>query len=404
MAPGRMMPDADTANGNVSQVETGPRRGRAVRRFVLPALVGLALLWGGIRVAGEIMPAFHTVIAADLGWLMVAAGFEVVSYLFLGSVLCLLARDANFSYGDAVRVGLVSSGLGTILPAAPLEGIVLAASELETRGVERRRTFVALGLAQWYFARALFAVGALAALTVGAFAALRASAVGSSWPLMLTVGGALAVLFLFTGALIRRLHLLAVMARAAGRIPGARRRAGLLAASCRTWSSEVSASIGSRNNRMRLLACALGATVADGTCFVFALRAAGVHRGWVILTLAYAVGMLAAFVPLLPAGLGAVEAAVPAFLASAHVPVPVALGGVLAYRALGTLMPALVGGAALAQLRLRRRRRTQTPTTRGSEDAAIVETEPSAAAAGRGGLALKWFGRSWRWSRPQPLR
>jgi putative heme transporter len=196
----------------------------------------------------------------------------------------------------------------------------------------------------------------------------------------LTVGGALAALFLFTGALIRRLHLVAVMARAAGRIPGARRRADLLAASCRTWSSEVSASIGSRQNRMRLLACALGATVADGTCFVFALRAAGVHRGWVVLTLAYAVGMLAAFVPLLPAGLGAVEAAVPAFLAYAHVPVPVALGGILAYRALGTLMPAFVGGAALAQLRLRRRRRTQTP-----------------------GLALKWFGR-WRWSRPQPLR
>jgi hypothetical protein len=114
--------------------------------------------------------------------------------------------------------------------------------------------------------------------------------------------------------------------------------------------------------------------------------------------------MLAAFVPLLPAGLGAVEAAVPAFLASAHVPVPVALGGVLAYRALGTLMPAFVGAAALAQLRVRRRRRTRTPATRPADDAAIAEAERDAAAAGRGGLALKWFGRSWRRSRPQPLR
>jgi uncharacterized membrane protein YbhN (UPF0104 family) len=375
-----------------------------VRRFVLPALVGFALLWGGIQVGGEIIPALHTVVAADLAWLMVAAGFEVASYLFLGSVLCLLARDENLSYGDAVRVGLVSSGLGTILPAAPIEGIVLAASELEIRGLERRRTFVALGLAQWYFARALFAVGALAALTVAAFAVLRAAAVGSSWPLMLTVGGALAASFLFMGAVVRRLHLVTVLARTAGRIPGARRRAELLAASCRAWSLEVSASIGSRRNRTRLLACAFGATVADGTCFVFALRAAGVHRGWVVLTLAYAVGMLAAFVPLLPAGLGAVEAAVPAFLASAHVPVPVALGGVLAYRALGTLMPAFVGAAALAQLRVRRRRRTRTPATRPADDAAIAEAERDAAAAGRGGLALKWFGRSWRRSRPQPLR
>jgi uncharacterized membrane protein YbhN (UPF0104 family) len=378
----------------------GPRRARAVRRFILPALLVVALLWAGIQVAGEVGPALHNVVTADLGWLAVAAMFEVLSYLFLGSVLRLLAADKTLSYGDAVRVGLVSSGLGTVLPAAPIEGIVLAASELQTRGLERRRTFVALGLAQWYFARALFAVGALAALTVAAFAAIRTYAFGTSWPLMLTAAGVLAALFVFTGSLVRRLDLVAILARTAGRIPGARRRADHLAASCHAWSSEVRAVLGSRKNRVRLLGCAIAATVADATCFALALHAAGVHRGWVVLTLAYAVGMLAAFVPLLPAGLGAVEAAVPAFLASAHVPVPVALGGVLAYRALGTLMPAFVGTAALAQLRLRRRRRTQTPATRPADDAAIVDTERRAASVRRGWLPMKWLDRWLRWSRP----
>jgi len=392
---------AGVDNGDVSKEQSpGPQRARVMRRFVLPGLFAGALLWGGFEVAEEVGPAFHTVVAADLGRLIVAAVFEAMSYLFLGSVLRLLAADEHLSYGDAVRVGLVSSGLGWVLPAAPLEGIVLAASELETRGVERRRTFVALGLAQWYFARALFAVGALAALTVAAFAALRTSAFGASWPLMLTAGGVLAASFIVTGVVVRRLDLVALLARIAGRIPGAGRRADHLAASCRAWSSEIRAALGSRQHRTLLLACAIGATVADATCFGLALRAVGVHRGWVVLTLAYAVGMLAAFVPLLPAGLGAVEVAVPAFLASAHVPVTVALAGVLAYRALGTLMPAFVGAAALAQLLLRRRHRTPTLATRADHEDAIVETEHQAAAVHRGRLPMKRLGRWFRWSRP----
>jgi uncharacterized protein (TIRG00374 family) len=129
-----------------------------------------------------------------------------------------------------------------------------------------------------------------------------------------------------------------------------------VAAEYDAWSTELRAAVGSRRDRLFLIALALGASLAEAACFVFALRAAGVDANPGLLLLAYALGMLGMFVPLMPAGLGVVETAVPALLHHAGVPIAVALAGVLAYRALATLMPAFVGAGALGHLRLRRLR------------------------------------------------
>src|SRR6202030_1089335 len=96
------------------------------------------------------------------------------------------------------------------------------------------------------------------------------------------------------------------------------------------------------------------AAAFDAGCFVVAFHAAHVHADLRILVLAYVVAMSATFVPLLPGGLGLAEAAVAAFLHSAGVPIPLALAGMLVYRALATVMPALAGAGALGELRLRR--------------------------------------------------
>jgi putative heme transporter len=319
-------------------------------RGLLIAALGIA----AYRVSGELGGALRTIATADATRLALAAAFEVVSYLFIGSVLRRLAHDRRVSLAHAFRVGLVAVGLGNILPAAPVEGMMMGARELEGRGLARRRTFVAVGLVQWYCARALFAVAALTAIGVAAFAALRASPFNDSWPALLGGGAVLAMLFVVMGTVASRARLHERIGRLALRVPLCRARAEHVATWCNAWSGEMRDAIGSRRDRARLIALAIGASVAEAACFVFALRAAGVDAHPGVLLLAYVVGMLGMFVPLLPAGIGFVETAVPALLQHAHVPIAAALAGVLAYRALATLLPAFVGAGALGHFRLSR--------------------------------------------------
>ncbi len=325
-----------------------------MRRWLPRTLLVVALGVAAYRVAGQLGGALRSIAAADAGRLALAAGFEVVSYLFIGSVLRRLARDRgrSISRAHAFRIGLVAVGLGNLLPAAPVEGMVMGARALEGRGVAKRRTFVAVGLVQWYCGRALFAVAALTTIGVAAFAGERASPFHDSWPALLGAGAVLALVFVVMGTLAARAGLHEKLGLLVRRVPLSRSRREHLATWCNAWSAEMRAAIGSRRDRALLIALALGASIAEASCFVFALRAAGVHAHPALLFFAYTVGMIGVFVPLVPAGLGFVETAVPALLHQAHVPIAAALGGVLAYRALATLLPAFVGAGALGHARL----------------------------------------------------
>ena len=70
---------------------------------------------------------------------------------------------------------------------------------------------------------------------------------------------------------------------------------------------------------------------------------------------------VASSIPLLPGGLGAVEAAVPALLAWYGAPVAAALSATLLYRAVGTFLPAAAGALSIPALRLRARRTHREP-------------------------------------------
>ena len=112
---------------------------------------------------------------------------------------------------------------------------------------------------------------------------------------------------------------------------------------------------GSGANRLTLLGLSLATWLADALCLQLAMRAAGVSVPFPVLLLAYTVGVLATLVPLLPGGLGLVEAAIPLVLASFGVPVAAALAGTLAYRAIGTVLPAGAGALAVPGMLLARR-------------------------------------------------
>jgi len=119
-------------------------------------------------------------------------------------------------------------------------------------------------------------------------------------------------------------------------------------------------------------ASVLLAWVFDGMCLFLALDALGVHVTFDVLLLAYTVGAAASFIPFLPAGLGVVETVTPALLHLYGVPWEGALAGLLVYRALGTVLPALVGVGSLATLRV------QAPPE--EDDAEAADHHPAAVA------------------------
>jgi len=135
-------------------------------------------------------------------------------------------------------------------------------------------------------------------------------------------------------------------------VPILRHQADRIAASARAWRKEIEAAVGDRTKRLTLLTIAMIAGLADALCFILCFRAVQVHTSVDVLLVAYAIGMVGALLPLLPGGIGVMEAAIPAFLLHAHVPVVRALAGVLAYRMLATVAPAIVGAGILANFHI----------------------------------------------------
>ena len=122
-------------------------------------------------------------------------------------------------------------------------------------------------------------------------------------------------------------------------------------------------------------------------CLWASLAAAGVHVGGDVVVLAGTAGVLATIVPLVPGGLGLVEAVIPAVLHHFGAPLDAALAGALIYRAVATFLPAgigagigagVVGGLILARRRVPARRASSRIATDVilSDGAVSVEVDP----------------------------
>ena len=94
--------------------------------------------------------------------------------------------------------------------------------------------------------------------------------------------------------------------------------------------------------------------LSDVACLYFVLVAVGARVDPDVALLAVGAGALAGAVPLLPAGVGVVEAVMPAVIHWYGPPLSAALAGVLIYRVVGTLLPAAAGAVSLAALRAHR--------------------------------------------------
>ncbi|MDQ1515904.1 MAG: Lysylphosphatidylglycerol synthase region [Actinomycetota bacterium] len=331
----------------------GPSTRTGRLRVGVGLVIGAGAIYAVVSSAGGFADSVGALTSARRGWLGAGGLAEAVSYATLGLLLRRLVGN-RVNRRTGVRLGLVVSGLGNILPAAPAEGLAMAGAELRRRGVDTRRTRIALGLMQWLSIRTLFGVAALDALAVAAVASVRyperAPGLFVLGVIALAVLGVLAA----TAWLASRHETMELRALAAGRVrfwqppsPASERRAQGAA-----WHSEILEALGSKRTQAAFGGLALTSCLADATCFRCALVAVGVDLKPGMFLFAYVVAMITALVPLLPAGIGVVETVVPALLHHAGVPLTTALAGVLAYRALGTLLPAICGTTSLIRLRM----------------------------------------------------
>ncbi len=342
-------------------MSTPATRTRPRRRLWVAAVLGVATLAGLAGVTGEFGPSARAVAAADLVLISGAALCEVVSYLLLGSLVRRLAGDATLTRATAIRIGLIAIGLGSVLPASPVTGVVIAARELEANGVAPRRTFATVGLAQWYALRALIALAVPAAVALGILAAVHSRGLHAG--VLLGAAVVFGAVFVASGFVASRPGVLERIAARLCKFPLLRSRSERMIAWWTTFVGEIRTAMGERSNRIRLLAIAISATAADAACFALAFQATGVHVAPRAVAIAYALTIVAMFVPVLPSGIGVGEAAVATYLHAAHSPIAPVLAGMVVYRALATLMPAVAGAGVLAELRARRLLRRVRPRT-----------------------------------------
>lgn len=337
----------------IAQADLNPPRSRrkTIIRIAVGLVVGAVALQVVVSSAGGFSDAFDALGDANPAWLIPALLAEVACYLFISlQIQRLTGPHRRPPLSLTFQVGLVSSGLGSVLPGSPAPGIALAVTQLRRRGVATGRATAALAWMSWFSARSLIAITAISSLIAIIEGDLSP---GHTLPVLAAALGAIALL-IATAVVISRegtaewIALLASRLRLRGprqtsqeaRAVGARLHAG---------AREM---LGPFPNRLLLAVTSAAAWIADSCCLYFALRAVGARVGFDVLLLAYCGGLLLSALPLLPGGLGVVEAAVPAILHHFGVPLDTALAGTLAWRGMGLFLPAIVGLLALVRLRL----------------------------------------------------
>ena len=331
---------------------TTHRRRSAWLRFGVGGALGLAGLYAVVGAAGGFADAVGAVRHIHVGWMVVGFVAELGSFAALAAMLRrLVGRHAGLSRMAAYRFGLVILGLGNVLPAAPAEGLALAAVELRRRHVEPRRIGLALGMLEWFTTRAVFGF-----LSLNFLAVLLLMQERHNVPHRWAIGG-LALITLaslpVTAWLATRRETAEWVAMAVGRFRFWRAPAPIpeLRAIGAAWHAEGMSMLGSFGNQAHLVVLGMVSCFADLTCLRYSLYAAGVHPSAGGLVVAYGAGIVGSLVPFLPAGLGAVEVIMPAVLHRTGVALAPALAGVLTYRLLSTVLPALMGTVALVRLR-----------------------------------------------------
>jgi len=324
------------------------RRTPAVRLFLGLVIGGIAT-WLIVSTAGGLGRAFDAIQRMRLSFVVIAIGLAVVRLGLYAVQLTLIGRrSAPLSLAAAWGLALVVFGFGAVTPAAPAEGLVIASRELRRRGHSKRQARLTLGLSEWFAQRTFYAAAAVDLLVVVSVGRIT---LADSWPFVVVAVAVIAALSA-TAVLVRRpasaewVVVLLGAVRIGRREPreAQKETAGALHA-------ELMAVVGSAAARIRLATVSAGAVLCDAGILWATCHAAGFAMRPELVLLAATAGTIVSWVPLLPSGLGMVEAAIPAILHRFGAPLDDALAATIVYRSAGTLLPAIAGGLAIVGLR-----------------------------------------------------
>ena len=356
---------------------------RGLARWAAGLVIGVGAIWAVVSAAGGLTDAAHVLGRTEWAWVMAAIAVEAVSYVAMGLRLRRLARfSTDLPRRAAVGLALVVAGFGLLTPAAPVEGLTIAGGELRRRGVSQRQAALTLGFGEWFAARSFVLVAAVNIWVMAMLGDLFALDV----VLVVTTAAVAIVTLVVTARLARRPAIAARTADLIGwlqfwrpRPPAEERRAAGA-----KWHRDAMEIVGTPANRAVLVCLSVIAVLTDMAALWASLTAVGVHVQADVVVLGASAGVLAASVPLLPGGLGLVEAVVPAVLHHFGAPLDAALAGALLYRALGTFLPAAVGAAVVSGLVIARRKtRLATPFVERSDLGRRVNPAPDGKGAGQ---------------------
>lgn len=360
MTSGQDAPPAAEPEPPVDPLDARRRRPLLIRG-ALGLLVGLVVASVVISVTGGFGSAARALADSRPGWVAAAFACGLARLAVLAAQIGRLAqRSGPLSRREAGGLAMVIFGVGAVTPAAPAEGLAFAGLELTARGRDRSTAVITLALVEWFAQRAFYLVSALGLLAVVLVGHLTAA---ESWPFV--VAAVVVLVVLVTTAYAARRPATAV--RAAGVLGALRFRGGPVPAETRrerglAWHADALRIAGGPGDRLILALLSIGAVLLDSATLWAACRATGVELGPELVLLANTVGTMASWVPLLPSGLGVVEAVIPSILHRFGAPLDAAVAATLAARAAGTFLPALLGLPAAAALR-RARRAPAVPAT-----------------------------------------
>jgi hypothetical protein len=333
---------------------SGPTRGRWSRAitFALGAVVAVGALLAVLSSSGGVDDVLAALEHVSPGWVFAAVGATVGGYVLLALHMRRLTAG-RISVWQAARADLLLFGLGNVLPGSPAPGALLAAAELRRDGLSTRRTRFVLAFTMWFNVRTLLGIGAIAFLVAFARQHPGVREAGLWWLAAVGLILALATSAALAARPTTAEHTAQLFARL--RVTHPRPPPDVTRAGADAWHAEAKATVGSRRNRVVLMVLAAGSWLADATCLWLALASAGVQLDADIVLVACVAGIVIGSLPLLPGGIGAVEAAIPAVLHHFGAPLDAALAGTLVYRGISLLLAAGAGAAILAQTSLHRR-------------------------------------------------
>jgi uncharacterized membrane protein YbhN (UPF0104 family) len=300
------------------------------RRAALPAAAAAALVAAVLVLGGPLQTfadALSRAVAADPGWVVAAAGFELLSF---GGYILLLwlvgsRASARLGFRESTQITLGGAAATRLLPTAGAGGAAMTLWALRRSGLGTRRAAGTL----------LTFLVLVYAVFLGAIA-LSGSvlAVSGDGPLLLTALPAAAALV----AMALALGAAAWMpAEGAGRL---RTSGAVLGGSVRAAVDHV------RSADPRLLG-AFAWWGFDMAVLYGMLNAFGTAPSFAVVVLAYFIGQVANTIPVPGAASGGLVGVLLAFGVQADL----AIVAVLAYRAVAIWIPAPIGLVALGKLR-----------------------------------------------------